>query len=44
MLETLRAGVEYNIELAVIHFGQGLLDLAGFPPYDGQTAVIKKRL
>jgi hypothetical protein len=32
------------LRAATSGFGQGLLDLAGFPPHDGQTAVIKKRL
>jgi hypothetical protein len=31
------------LRAAASGFGQGLLDLAGFPPHDGQTAVIKKR-
>jgi hypothetical protein len=29
------------LRAATSGFGRGLLDLAGFPPHDGQTAVIK---
>ena len=31
----------FAVRAATCGFGRGLLDLAGFPPHDGQTAVIK---